>query len=276
MSRFFAPLALALLTACAPATEDVDDFDNSDGGSDGTGGSGDGTDGTADDGSDGASDGSDGASDGSDGGTDDPFDGLSGDPTGCDLEGQAWLLDLTDARFIAPAGVADLLLGQLEGQLAVGVHSHSGAGADAYIGMTDGYQDPCVTTSDLPDASWDDPVLDAGPGTITLDVAGFAMPLEEARLAFVVDGSCDSFSSGVLAAQLDARSLAPLMGDLLGTEDPGEICGLMAGFGVTCEACSDGEDYCIEVLADQIPGDTPSFTVERITSSDVSSNPDCF
>ena len=66
------------------------------------------------------------------------------------------------------------------------------------------------------------------------------------------------------------------MGELLGTEDPGDICNLMTSFGVTCEACtSDGQDYCIGVLIDQLPADGVSWSLQEISSSDVSSNPDC-
>ena len=39
----------------------------------------------------------------------------------------------------------------------------------------------------------------------------------------------------------------------LGTDDPDEVCALMAGFGVSCELCEDdGEFYCVPSQVDQI------------------------
>ena len=172
--------------------------------------------------------------------------------------------------------MADLLLGQLEGDFTIGISAHSGGAVEGFLGSTEGSQDPCQATTDLPTGDWDDPVLDVGPETVNMDVAGLSVPLDDLRVAFVVEGDCEGFTDGVLAAELDARSLAPLLADLVGTDDPDEVCSLMSGFGVTCGACaSDGVAYCIDLLATDLPGAAPRFTFERITASDVAGNPDC-
>jgi hypothetical protein len=270
---FALAFSTTLLASCSSKTEDVDDFDveddaAADDGSSGDGSSGDGSDGGSGDGSSG--DGSDGGSGG------DPFDSLSGDPTSCDLTDRAFTLDLQSGRFVEPPGVADLLLGQLESDFTIGISAHSGGSVEGFLGSTDGAQDPCQPTTDLPTGDWDDPVLDVGPQTVSIDLAGLSVPLDDLRVAFVVDGDCEGFTDGVMAAELDARSLAPLLGDVLGTDDPDEVCDVLTGFGVTCAACaSDGADYCIGVLATDIPGAAPRFEFDRITSSDVSGDPDC-
>ncbi len=231
------------------------------------------------DGADGTADGDDGTADGDDGtgGTEDPFDALEGDPTECDLTGQAYVLDLNNANFIKPAGVADLLLGQLEDDFTLGVNAHSGETVEAYIGLTSGAQDVCQVTSDLPGGSWDDPIVDAGPATITASLAGVSVPMNDLRVAFVVEDGCADFRSGVLSAQLDARELAPLVGELLGSgDDPDEVCALLVNFGVACEACSsDGADYCVDLLASDIAGAEASFSFQRVTAEDVAANGEC-
>lgn len=172
----------------------------------------------------------------------DPFAGLPGDPSSCDLTGRAFTLDLQSGRFVEPVASADLLLGQLESDFTIGISAHSGGAVERFVGTTDGAQDPCRSTTDLPTGDWDDPVLEVGSARVTIELAGPDVPLEDMRVAFVADSDCAGFTDGVLAAQLDVRALAPLLEDLVGAgDDPDEICALMLDLGVVCGACrSDG------------------------------------
>ena len=48
------------------------------------------------------------------------------------------------------------------------------------------------------------------------------------------------------------------------TEDPEGVCTLMAGFGVDCVDCSDGQPYCIEVLVDNVTGHSTFEAIDMV------------
>lgn len=185
------------------------------------------------------------------------------------LVGRSYEVDLTDedVRFIEPAGVADLLLSQLTNSILVGVDAVTEGQTIDIIGAIseDGSttQDYCNPTIDFPTASFTEaPYFSIGPEDTTLSVAGVDVTISQLVLSgtFAPDGS---YIGGVgLSGELDARVLAPVLGDLIEDADPDQVCDLVAGFGVSCEACnSDGELYCISVLADSITAVELSATI---------------
>ena len=76
---------------------------------------------------------------------------------------------------------------------------------------------------------------------------------------------------GRMAGLLDARDLAGVLVDngLIEEEDPGAVCDLIATFGVLCEACSDGEDYCLSIYVDQITAMEEDQTLLSVETCDV-------
>jgi hypothetical protein len=200
-----------------------------------------------------------------------------GEPLVVDLTGATYAVNLAEARFLQPAGVADLLLGSLENNLLVGVLGTTDRSIDM-MGALDaggsGLQDSCTPSIAFPAGTFADPAFEVGPADVSLPLAGVPITMFGMRLsgAFAADGSF--FGGGRLEGQLDARDLAPLLGDLLGVTDPDEVCALMVGFGVTCGACdSDGAAYCIEVLADQITATAQGSALECVDEADC--HPDC-
>lgn len=194
-----------------------------------------------------------------------------------DLTGKTYVVDLGTARFVQPAGVADLLLGSLENNILVGVTSVDGATLNMIGAIDDGAgggQDFCTPSIPFPPASYDNPSFQVGPADTDLNVAGLSITINGLliRGAFSSDGSY--FGGGRLEGQLDARTLAPLLGDLLGVTDPDEVCALLIGFGVTCGACgSDGAAYCVDVLADQITATAQGASLVCVDESDC--HPEC-
>ncbi len=194
-----------------------------------------------------------------------------------DLTGNTYVVDLSTARFVQPAGVADLLLGSLENNILVGVTSVDGSTLNMIGAIDDGAgggQDFCTPSIPFPPATYDNPSFQVGPADTDLNVAGLSITINGLliRGAFAADGSY--FGGGRLEGQLDARTLAPLLGDLLGVTDPDEVCGLLVGFGVTCAACaSDGAAYCVDVLADQITATAQGASLVCVDESDC--HPEC-
>lgn len=200
-----------------------------------------------------------------------------GAPVTVDLSGTTYVVNLGEARFVQPAGVADLLLGSLENNILVGVKSATDTSIEM-IGAIDadgsGVQDYCTPSIPFPSAAFSNPSFQVGPADTTLDVAGVSITINGLSIsgAFAADGSY--FGGGRLEGQLDARVLAPLLGDLLGVTDPDEVCGLLIGFGVTCGTCSsDGAAYCADVLADQITATAQGAALVCIDEQDC--HPEC-
>ena len=65
-----------------------------------------------------------------------------------------------------------------------------------------------------------------------------------------------------LSGSVDTRPLAILVGD---DEGEGAVCELAASIGVQCETCpSDGEPFCLSLVARSITATKESFTLEVI------------
>jgi len=192
----------------------------------------------------------------------------------CDLTDKAFVVDLNNARFVEPEGVADLLLSQLENNIILGVSSYSDAdyidivGAISVDGGTD--QDFCTESIDFSGVDFaQDPTFSAGPADTTFSVAGYDIVINSLEISGTFSSDCTYFGGGVLAGELDARLLAPLLLELLDTDDPDYICELLVGFGVTCQACSsDGAEYCVNLLADSLSAIDSGTPVECVAEGD--------
>lgn len=192
-----------------------------------------------------------------------------GTPLACDLTGDTFRVNLAEARFLKPAGVAALLLDALEDDILVGVQSMGESELDMLGALSDGLgggQNLCYPSIPFPPASFDDPAFEVGPADTTLNVSGIELEISNLSISGAFASDCSYFGGGQLAGELDARVLGPLVGDLLGVTDPDEICGLLVTFGVTCDTCSsDGEPYCADILVDQIVASNAAITLSCVS-----------
>jgi len=202
-----------------------------------------------------------------------------GAPLAASIDGNAYIVDLNGARFLQPAGVADLLLSQLNNSILMGVQTSSPnlqmIGAISVDGGTD--QDVCTPTIDFPSADFSDsPYFAVGPQDTTISAAGYDIEISQLMISGTFSADGTYFGGGVLAGQLDARVLAPLVGSLLGTKDPDAICATVAGFGVTCTECaSDGQPYCLDVLVEDITATALGTAIVPRTQADVDGDSTC-
>ena len=92
---------------------------------------------------------------------------------------------------------------------------------------------------------------------------------------FAADGSY--FGGGELSGGVDARQLVDIVGGLMdGVESADDVCGLVAGFGVSCGACSsDGEAYCVTLEVNRLVANETGETLVAITEDDIAANADC-
>ena len=112
---------------------------------------------------------------------------------------------------------------------------------------------------------------------LSLSISGFSATIYSLAVSgtFAADGSY--FGGGELSGELDARQLVDIVGGLMdGVESADDVCGLVAGFGVSCSACtSDGEAYCVNLEVNRLVANETGETLVPITADDIAANADC-
>ena len=193
----------------------------------------------------------------------------------CSATAQAFQLDLRNARFVEPAGVAELLLGQVDSVPLIALTRASDEEGSLLLGaVADSAQDRCQPTNTLYGA-WTNPHFAAGPEDVTFSVSEVDFPVAGFSVSADIQSDCSGLGGGVLAGVLDARDVGPLLGDLLGITDPDEVCTTLSGFGAPCGPCGDGEMYCVELLVEQVFGTALSVPVSTRSVSQVLADAEC-
>ncbi len=200
-----------------------------------------------------------------------------GTPLACDLDDHAYVLDHAGGRYVEPRALAELLFESLEDNLIVGLTGNAAGGVDAQAARSDGWggrQDYCLPSIDLTTSSWTDPTFVLDPVDVVLPMAGLLVPVEDLTIAGSVAADCSRVGGVSWTGALDARALGPLLGELLGSEDPDEICVLFESFGVECAACTDdGAPYCVPVKVTDIEGEDLGVGLSCV--SEVDCHPGC-
>lgn len=169
------------------------------------------------------------------------------------LVGRTYVVDLSSANIVSPPRVGALLAAYLTQPILLGVESSTETelemiGALGIEDVSPPEQDFCLATIDFPTADFTgNPDFAIGPTDISLAVAGSSIDVAglEVSGTFAADGTY--FDDGVVAGSVDTRPLDSLVG---GSE--GAICSLVATFGASCEPCSDGEEFCLSLRAEDV------------------------
>lgn len=183
-----------------------------------------------------------------------------------DLIGRTYMFRLSDADITEPAFLDVVASTYLVVPLLFGVTSASDTEIDLLGAL--GYHESDGSYTQIDElATWDFPAADfseapyfeAQAEAITIMYVDIAIPIENFHLAgtFSADGS--AIEHGTASGLGDSR----YMGSLIGQDDePGAICELAEGAGVYCTECSDGEPYCLYIVAEDITADyIPGLTV---------------
>lgn len=208
--------------------------------------------------------------------------GAIADPSS--LSGNVYSLDLQadDVEIVIPAGVGSVLESYLEIALLLEVESADASTLSMFgaLGQEDDgeAQEFCDPTLPFPDADFTGaPYFQLGPQTTTISAAGYDVEIRDLFISgtFASDGSY--WGGGVLQGSVDTRPLVPLLedcdadGSTPETDDDceeGAICELVEGFGVACEDCGDGSEFCLEIKAIGLGGDAVSTDLEEVPLND--------
>ncbi len=187
-----------------------------------------------------------------------------------------YALDLGSGRFVTPAGVGPLIQQQLEDPILIGVTAINGSDLEMMgaLGLADETQDMCSPSIDFPVAAdfSENPFFIIGPDSIVLDIEGIEILIEDLMIsgAFAPDGSF--IAGATLAGKIDTRPLAGLVG---ATGDDNALCDLVVTFGVSCETCPDGTNFCLSVFVDNMEAQGVAGTLVPVDQAAIDANPAC-
>lgn len=176
------------------------------------------------------------------------------------VEGRSYVLDLSSGTITEPENIGELLASYITTDLLLGVVDDDGSALDlrfamAVEGASPPEQDMDAGTVDLVADASGSPYFELSGESTTVSISGTTIDLSDIEVSgtFAADGS--DIGGLRLSALVDTRGLAPLIGE---DAAPDEMCDLLAGLGVSCVACPDGDEFC-----------TP-FTVENVPAPEVS------
>lgn len=174
------------------------------------------------------------------------------------VAGNTYRVDLEDADWTEPAGLAPLVRVYLNDPILVKAHianesSISMWGAPGRFTNDELRQDTSVPTWNFGFADFtEQPYFDVGADRIVLqerfdgDVTDIPIENFVFQGTFAPDGR--SIAGGVLAGRADTRFIALA----LQANNEAYFCDLAAAQGVSCVACADGEPLCLDLVAESV------------------------
>jgi hypothetical protein len=174
-----------------------------------------------------------------------------------DLLGRAYVWRLSDATITEPAFLDFVASSYLTVPLLIGVTASDDTSIDLLGGVGYHENDGAYTqvdgeeTWDFPAGDFaDQPYFEAYSDYITVSYNGIPIPIEQFHLSgtFTADGT--AIQKGVGSGFGDSRYMGPLLMQPADAYDA--VCNIAAKAGVSCVPCSDGEPYCIYIVAEDI------------------------
>lgn len=200
----------------------------------------------------------------------------TGASTGGNVVDRVYDLDLASGSWILPSPeVGGLLATELDVQLLfMPISADTEITMRGSLGDGAGNQDVCSPTIEFPPAAFEDPFFQIASDLLTLEVAGYAIDVQDLDLSGAFTPSGNGIEGASLRGVIDTRPLVEVLA-AGGADDA--VCQLVAVFGVSCVDCGGGEPYCLEVWvdsieADELGGASPLTVIEQ---ADIDANPAC-
>jgi hypothetical protein len=182
-------------------------------------------------------------------------------------EGVTFSIPLAGASITEPAGVGSIFATYIADIALLTAATDIGGGDITLLsgwsleGSRPPAQDPCAPTWSATGDFSSDPSFAVSGGETTLSVSGIAASLSDVELGGTWSSDGSTLLDVRLSGLLDTRDLDSLFGG-----EEGAICDLMSSFGAVCEACPDGEDFCLQFTFEDMTGFQESFTLVEVSS----------
>lgn len=186
-----------------------------------------------------------------------------------ELVGDTFQFSLADATITEPAFLEIVAGSQLTQPILIGVTAASSTAIDLVGGLgeaVDGTYEQLegLPTWDFPEADFSEqPYFEAESDLVTILYGETPIPIEQFALSgtFTSDGSV--MAEGRATGFGDTRYMADLVNRP--AEDYGAVCEIAAAAGIYCTECSDGEPYCLYIVAENIQAAlVPDLTMEVV------------
>jgi len=169
-----------------------------------------------------------------------------------------YLIDLGGATWLEPGGFASILSLYFTTPILLMV-SHADEDHVDFMGAQ-GYRDdfgryhqsPIEPTFDFPLSPWiDKPYFGIVSPKVEISFSNVLIPIYDFGLSATFSADGGAIGGAAIMGLGDTRN----MGVLIGQEgEPGAICEQAAALGVSCEACPDGELWCLFLSASDVDG----------------------
>ena len=190
--------------------------------------------------------------------------------------GTTYALDIQSGRWLQPSGVGSLLGAYLTVDVLTSVQDADQATIHVLGGVSEegtSAQDLCSETVAFPIADFtQNPFFELGPADISIGVLGTSIQIYDLYLSGSLRSDLLGIEGAELEGILDTRGVVPLV-DPYGPDDV--VCQLMAGFGVTCQACPQGGDFCVPALVDDLIAPAVAGPLVERSSYDILLDPLC-
>ncbi len=193
-----------------------------------------------------------------------------------DIIGRTYAVDVTQGRFIAGEGIAELAASVFTREIllsVVDIHDDDTIDMRLALAMPDDtVQDTCSQTLELPPANISHaPFMDFSASDVSFKAEGSSIHLENVELSGTLSPDGSFLGGGQFTATLNAADIV----DAWDLSNVDTLCMLSDNIGVPCEACPDGsDDTCITIQATHIGApEVEGLFVEPIAVPD--SHADC-
>ena len=186
-----------------------------------------------------------------------------------DLKDVTWKFRLSDDAEITEPAFLDVLASQYVTQpLLVGV-TYADATTIDLLGALGFYQETDATYyQDTTEVPWDFPAADftdspyfsvTASDVLTLSYNGIAIPIQGFHLEGTIAEDASYIGEGKAWGLMDTRNAGAWVAQP-GVESA--VCDIASSAGVTCEACDDGEPYCMFIRAEHIHADQVPVVID--------------
>ncbi len=195
--------------------------------------------------------------------------GPAGAPLDCDPTDVAYTVDLARARWMVPEAIGGLIPLVSPGELRVGVTAFDDARVSSHTTVAiDGTQDFCTPTTAMPDAERSGPEVSWTASSMALVHRDQVVELTDWYVDATLLPDCSGFAGGRSRGTIDLRSVTAYFD--IGSEEttPDLLCRFMETYGTACEACPDGEPYCLAFVVEGIEGTAVEAPITCVDATD--------
>ena len=135
----------------------------------------------------------------------------------------------------------------------------------------------CIRDRSDSEAAWDSPILELSSASIELPYDdGVSLTVDNVSMPSVLDADCNTLEIARVTGEIDPRSNAFILTELLGTDDPDFFCSFVEGFATECAPCAvDGEAYCLPIELAQMSSSLALYALESRTTEEIAADPTC-